>query len=444
MKKIFISNILESVQLQQQVELFGWVKHIRNHNSILFLDLVDSTGKIQVTVSKSRLKKHFEKVKDVRPGSAVRVTGHKHNFNNKGRKNIEIVAETVGVLGDYNLKITPHPRSKFHVFDEKYTDLVLKNRSLYLCNPKQAAVLSFKSKFVFELHKYFQENKFTFIEPPILTEMLLYDDKTAFHFDYEGNKVWLSQCCTFQLEAAILAFEKVYSITPSFRSEHSRSDRHLNEYTHLKVEVAWSNLNDLSELAENILYSMAIRMNEVGKKELKILGASLHPDDYKPPYPSITYDEAVRILNKKGHFAYGKSLGRSRLTELTKSFDNKHLWIKFIPRSAEAFPFSINPANKNLVLAADLIAPYDFAEIGGVAEKIHSKDELLERMAEKGRSSSKNIERYKSYIELRDAGLPPHGGIGMGIDRIARYLMKLPHVKDVLPFPRLFGRRWNP
>jgi len=65
-------------------------------------------------------------------------------------------------------------------------------------------------------------------------------------------------------------------------------------------------------------------------------------------------------------------------------------------------------------------------------------------MAEKGRSSSKNIERYKSYIELRDAGLPPHGGIGMGIDRIARYLMKLPHVKDVLPFPRLFGRRWNP
>src|SRR3990167_5422807 len=202
--------------------------------------------------------------------------------SNKGRKNIEIVAETVGVLGDYNLKITPHPRSKFHVFDEKYTDLVLKNRSLYLCNPKQAAVLSFKSKFVFELHKYFQENKFTFIEPPILTEMLLYDDKTAFHFDYEGNKVWLSQCCTFQLEAAILAFEKVYSITPSFRSEHSRSDRHLNEYTHLKVEVAWSNLNDLSELAENILYSIAIRMNEVGKKELKILGASLHPDDYKP------------------------------------------------------------------------------------------------------------------------------------------------------------------
>jgi len=443
MKKIFIKDLLDSKTLFQNVEILGWIKNKRSHGLITFWDVVDSTGEIQVLLSNDSLGKEYCKIKDISVETAVKVIGDQQYFNNN-KQNIEVVARIVEVLGEYKLNVTPQPRSDFPIFKQKYTDHVLRNKSLYLRNPMQAAVLSFKSKFVFELHKYFQENKYVLIEPPVMTEMLLYDDRTAFSFEYEGNTVWLSQCCTFQLEAAISAFEKVYSITPSFRSEHSRSDRHLNEYSHLKIEIAWACMNDLSKLSEDVLFSLAKRMAIVGERELTFLNVKLNPDDYKPPFMKISYDEAVKILNKKEPFQYGNSMGKKRLQELTKEFGNKHIWIEYPPRSAEGFPFSICPSNNNLVMAADLIAPFGFGEIGGVAEKICSKEELLERMAEKGRTTAKDMERYKSYIELREAGIPPHGGIGMEVDRIARHLLKLPHVKDVLPYPRLFGRRWNP
>jgi len=445
MKKFFIKNLLTRKIESKNITILGWIKNRRYHGSILFWKIVDSTGEIQIILDKNIIGEVvFNSIKNVLPESAVKITGKLQNYYNDHILDVEIVAKEAQVLGEYKLNITPQPRSNFSIFDQKYTDHTLNNRSLYLRNPQQAAVLSFKSKFVFELHKYFQKNKYTLIEPPIMTEMLLYDDRTAFSFNYQGNTVWLSQCCTFQLEAAICAFEKVYSITPSFRSEHSRSDRHMNEYTHLKVELAWANMNDLSQVTENILYSLAKRMVIVGEKELAFLHIKLNPDDFKPPFKKISYDDAVTILNKKNPFQYGNSMGKKRLAELTEEFGNKHIWIEYIPRSAEGFPFSISPNNNNLVMASDLIAPYGFGEIGGIAEKICSKDELLERMAEKGRNTPENMERYKSYIELREAGLPPHGGIGMGIDRIARYFLKLPNVKDVLPYPRLFGRRWNP
>lgn len=444
MKEIYIKDVLNLQNSLHEVEIYGWIKNKRKHSSKVFWDVVDSTGEVQILLNKEDLGDDFDDILKVSAESAVKIIGIRQHLDNKNKKDIEIVAKQVEVLGDYRLNVSPKPRSDFNIFEEKYTDHILKNRSLYLRNPKQAAALSFKSKFVSEMHKYFQENNYVLIEPPVLTEMLLYDDKTAFYFNYNGNNVWLSQCCTFQLEAAIMAFEKIYSITPSFRSEESRSDRHLNEYTHLKVELAWVDKNDLLSLAEDFLYNMAKRMAEVGKEELKELGATLDPDDYKTSFKRLSYDEAVEILNEKEYFPYGKSIGNARLRELTNRFNNEHIWLEYIPREAEGFPFKVCPNDINLTMASDLIAPNGFGEICGIAEKICSKELLLERMAEKGRTSSEDLERYRSYIELREAGLPPHGGIGMGIDRIVRHFLKLPHVKDVLPYPRLFGRRWNP
>jgi len=186
-------------------------------------------------------------------------------------------------------------------------------------------------------------------------------------------------------------------------------------------------------------------MNEIGKKELSILNHKIKLEDLKPPYKRITYDECVSLLRENGiDFKWGKSIGNKDLSYLTKYFGEKPLWIQYIPRSAEGFPFKIYDKDKRLTVVSDLIAPYGFGEIMGTAEKICDKKELIERMKEKGKTTPDQMKRYKSYVELRDAGLPFHGGIGMGVDRVARFLMGLPHVKDVLPYPRLFGRKWNP
>jgi len=445
MKKIFIKDILAKDVFCRDIEILGWIENKREHGAIIFWDVVDSTGKIQVLLIKKNFREKWEKIKNIPSETCVKIIGDRHCFIKERQKNIEVIAKTIEILGEYKLNITPRPRSLFPIFDRKYTNYILKNRSLYLRNPKQMAAISFKSKFLYELNRYFRDNNFVFIESPVLTEMLLYDDDTAFSFNFHGRKVYLTQCCTFQLEAAIIAFEKVYNITPSFRAESSRSNRHLNEYTHLKVELAFANLEDLISLAEDILYNMAKKMVKIGEKELEFLGVKFDLCEFKPSFRRISYDDAVKIFNKEGYrFQYGRNLSEKGVSILNRKLRNKLIWVQYPPRRAEAFPFKAFPHNPNLIMAADLIAPYGFGEIAGVAEKICSKKELLERMTEKGKNTPRQLERYKSYIQLRDAALPPHGGIGMGIDRIVRYFLKLPHVKDVVPYPRLFGHRWNP
>lgn len=444
MKEKYINDILAKSKNKDFVELYGWVKKIRKQKAIAFYDLVDSTGEIQIVLDSRKFTRNlFKRITSLLPESAVKITGVYIKRTDKGTN--EILAEDVKIYAKAIKEIYPPPRSEFPIFESRFTDHVLKNRDVYLRNPKLAASLRFKSKYIFELHNYFQKRGYFLIEAPILTEKLLYDDKTAFSFKVGKNKVWLSQCCTFQLEPAVMAFEKVYNLAPSFRAEHSRSDRHLNEYSHLKVELAWADIKDLIKISEDLIYTLAKRLSIVGKKELECLGHRIEVEKLKPPYKQISYNQAVKILKKEGiKFEWGKSLTKRDEAILTKKFKEKPLWVLYLPRKVEGFPFKISPIDKRLTVVSDLIAPNGFGEIMGVAEKICDEKELLERMTEKKKSTAEQLKRYKSYIELRRFGLPFHGGIGMGVDRVARYFLGLPHVKDVLPYPRLSGRRWNP
>jgi len=362
----------------------------------------------------------------------------------------EVEATDFRVIGEATLRLTPRPRMWKNMFLHNHADHMLRHRHFYLRNERQAAVLRFKSMFLLEVHRYLQECGCVFIDAPVLTQLLLYDDSTAFRVDYRDNgnrhhDVFLSQCCTFQLEAAVHAFEKVYNVTPSFRAEHSKSNRHLREYWHLKVELAWVDLDELVAEAERLLCTVISRTVERAGRELALLGQPIDLQEFTPPFRSVTYDEAVDILHRAGKsFTWGKSLGTADEELLTRECGDRLLWVRGIPRSAEAFPFKVDPANPKLTRACDLIAPQGFAEILGVAEKITTRRELLERMAEKGRGGANDLRRYGWYLDMRDYGIVPHGGIGMGVERAVRYLLKLPHIRYTTSFPRLMGRTPNP
>src|ERR1035437_1713622 len=134
MKKIFIKDLLDSKTLFQNVEILGWIKNKRSHGLITFWDVVDSTGEIQVLLSNDSLGKEYCKIKDISVETAVKVIGDQQYFNNN-KQNFEVVAKIVEVLGEYKLNVTPQPRSDFPIFKQKYTDHVLRNKSLYLRNP---------------------------------------------------------------------------------------------------------------------------------------------------------------------------------------------------------------------------------------------------------------------------------------------------------------------
>jgi len=440
MKELYIKDLPFVTPIKGYMELFGWVKSKRRLKNKIFFDLVDSTGEVQIVVPKGV--SNYDELSGILPETAVKVKGEKIRRKNK----IEILASDVKILANSSLTISPLPRSEFNVFDSKYSNQVLTNRHLYLRNEKISAIIKFKSKFIFEMHRYFQENGFVFLEAPVLTKLLLYDDSSAFKLKWSDKEdVWLSQCCTFQLESAICSHEKVYNITPSFRAEKSRSNRHLREYTHLKVELAWVDLKDLIKFAEDSIYTFSKNTIINSKKELEILGIDFNPDIFKPPYERTTYDDAVDFLHSKGkEFKWGKSLSTSDEMMLTEEFGDKLLWVEGIPCSAEGFPFKRNRDNLKLTRTCDLISSNGFGELLGTAEKITDEKELLIRMKEKGKTTKEQLKRYQWYVDLRKFGLPPHGGIGMGVERVIRFILKVPHVRDVMSFPRLYGRNPNP
>ncbi len=443
MKNFFVADIKKCKE-NEKVNLLGWIKSKRESKNVIFFDVADSTGNIQCVVKRSSTDTaKFLRLKKIPPETAVKISG---NLITNKAKAIEIDVNNVQVIGEVLLNINPQPRKDFDIFNQKYADVVLKNRHLYLRNEKMMAVLKFKHRFLLETHKWFDNMGFIFIDAPILTKLLLYDDKSAFKVKYSENEnIFLSQCNTFQLEAAVHAFEKVYNLTPSFRAEHSRTNRHLREYWHLKAEIAWANLDDLIKLAEKMLYNIIKNTAERSEKELNTLKISIDEDKIKPPYRIITYDEAVDILHAKGKkFEWGLSLGMDEEKILSHEMGENLFFVKGIPCSAEAFPFSRDSSNPKITRTCDLISPRGFGELLGTAEKICNVKELLERMTEKGKTTDDQMERYRWYVELRKFGCVPHGGIGMGVERVIRWILKLPHVRYAISFPRLYGRSPNP
>lgn len=446
MKTHYVQD-LEIVKDGEELELLCWVKRARVLKTVVFLDIVDSSGSSQAVVRKGSLPEQaYERMKAISPESAVRLVGSVGRHSGKN----ELIVTNAETIGEAKIRVSPPPREEFKIFESRIADHILKNRHFYLRNEKLMSVIKFKSNFMLEAHRWFNENGFVFLDAPVLTSLLLYDDESAFKINYgsQGNrneKVFLSQCNTFQLEAAVHAFERVYNITPSFRAEHSRDDRHLREYWHLKAELAWVELDDLIEFASRMLYEISTRSFERSRKELKALAVDSSIDWLKPPFRNITYDQAIEELRSEGiQIEWGKSLGSREEEIITQRHGGRLLFIRGIPCKAEAFPFMKNAKNPLITETCDLIAPKGFGELLGTAMKITNRSDLLERMAEKGRSNHANLRRYGWYLDLRDYGCVPHGGVGMGIDRVVRYLLRLPHVRDAVSFPRLCDRIPNP
>ena len=445
-KTRFIEEIIKDGKNNHE-KIYGWLIKKRQTKNYIFLDVKDSTGIIQVTLCKKKIdEKDIDSIKGLRLNSAISVTGTYVNV----RGQPEIIASFCKIEKGATLNLQPNPNNAhLNPFNENFIKHLAKHPTFYISNRILAAALKIKSRFRYNLASWFWNNKYIQMEPPEFTNQTLYDDKGAFWIDLNGQKVSLSRCATFHLEPGLMAYEKVFCITDTHANEMSRSNRHLAEFAHLKAELAWVNLEDLMSIAGKMLYETAKQTVNDCQKEIEILGlgdiiehklSKLNPDCYK----IITYDDAVELIRRKGKSReYGRSLSTEDERILTQAHNNSFLWVKYVPCTAEGFPFKRKKDSPHLTMVSDLIAPDGFGEILGTAEKITEYDELLSRMKEKGKSTPEQIERYKDYLDLRKFGLPEHGGIGMGIERAVRFLLELKHVRYTRPFPVIHGTKIN-
>ena len=433
MKDISIKQIIEEKAENSQVTALGWIKSIRTSKNRLFVDVQDSTGTIQVIVDSGMLADNVK----LKLEQSVKVCGAVQLNKKTAMK--ELIATSIEVVGDVQKLLRPNPRSEFDIFNSKYTNYVQENRHLFIRNPKVMAALRARDLVKRAVHNWFSKNGFVEITAPILTPILLYTEDTGIGVNVNDQDVFLTQCVAFYLESAVHAFEKVYNIGPSFRGAESISPRHLTEYWHVKAEIAFCPFEEMFTLVESLISSIAREVAPQSDEICKALGLEpVFDEALKTPFPRITYRDAIQLCNSNHIDAqFGKSLSGAAEEFLTEYFHSP-VWVTHNARSIEGFPYKICDFDRELTYTADLIGSCGGGEILGIADKITNYDELALRLAEKGKGDNAN---YNWFKELRNYGTVPHCGVGMGLERLIKWLYRLPHVREAIPFPRSMGRK---
>lgn len=430
MKEIYVKDLIKWID--KDVELLGWIANIRKMKNVMFIDVMDSTGKIQIVYT--NINNSLKKEQSVSViGKVIKQNTH-----------IEIMAKDIKVLGDVKINLNPSPRDDFDIFNTRYTDYVQRNRHLFIRNPKVMAAMKARALVMRAVHNWFDSNGFFEVTAPILTPVLLYDIDTGIPVNVNNQDLFLTQCVGFYLESAVHGLEKVYNIGPSFRGKESVSKRHLTEYWHIKAEQAFCSFDEFFLVVEDLVSSITKEvMGFLECSEItNVLGTGgFCSDAIKTPYPRITYTEAIELLKSNNYdVEFGKSIN-SAGEEFLSNYFKVPFWITYNARSIEGFPYKIDTDNIELTKTADLIATRGFGEILGIADKIESRGELEIRMKEKGKDLDLQYEWFK---EIRDYGTIQHCGLGMGLERLVRWLFQLPHVREAVAFPRSMGREIYP
>ncbi len=422
------NEIRELFKLEEgsKVKLRGWVHNVRIQGGLVFIDLRDGTGIIQVVVKKDELKRNnFESlVKEIKREASLQLEGYLKN-DPRAPNGIEIRCESLEIIG----KSEDYPIKKG--VGKKF---LLDHRHLYLRREKFRAVLSIREKIVEAAERWFKENGFRLVHCPSFVTAACEGGATLFNVDYFGKKnVYLTQSSQLYLEAAIFAFEKVYTIQPSFRAEKSRTRKHLTEFWHIEAEVAFATHEDIMNYEEDLVSYIVSYVIDESNKELEILKRSIEKP--KRPFIKMTYAQAVELVNKNNiKMSFGDDFGAEAERVIANSID-RPAFIMFFPKSTRAFYHMPHPDDENLTLSSDLYAPGE-GEITTGGQRIHDLSLLLKRIEENGL----NPKDYKWYIDLRRYGSVPHSGFGLGLERIVKWITGVNHIRNTIPFPRTPAR----
>jgi asparaginyl-tRNA synthetase len=295
-------------------------------------------------------------------------------------------------------------------------------------------MLKVRSSVFGAIHGYFRDLDFVEYQAPNFVAGAVEGGSTLFEVPYFGRTAYLTQSWQLYAEAAMPALERLYTIAPSFRAEKSRTRRHLTEFWHAEMEVAWASNDEIMSHGEGVVRNIASTLLDERTSELESLGRDLdlvarYADS---PYPRMRYDEAVETLQGMGvDVEWGQDLDYSKEKVLTQDFDVPH-FLTHYPKIAKPFYHRVDTEDEKYVLCHDLLAPEGYGEIIGGGERTWSEEEILKRLDEEGTPH----EPYQFYIDTRSYGGVPHGGFGLGVDRVCSWLTGADHIREVIPFPR--------
>jgi asparaginyl-tRNA synthetase len=412
------------------VTVRGWVTHVRSSGKVAFVVLRDGSGVLQSVVVKSAVTDEtWERFATLTLETALAVTGEVRS-DARAPGGFEMGVQELEVIGPSPLDYPIQPK-------EHGIDFLLDNRHFWLRSRRQVAIARVRSEIEQAIHDFFYARGFLRVDTPILTAAIG-ERSGLFATEYfdEGN-AYLAQTGQLYGEAAAAAFGKIYTFGPTFRAEKSKTRRHLTEFWMIEPEVAWNDSDDNMRLQEDFVSYLVERALERTGEELKELERDIAPlERVRAPFPRVNYTDAVAILQNKGsQVSWGDDLGAEDETLLVEDFD-RPIFVFNYPREAKAFYMKENPADRRTVLCNDCLAPEGYGEIIGGSQREDDYDKVVKRIEEEGLP----MDAYGWYLDLRRYGTFPHAGFGLGLERTVAWICGVPHLREVIAFPRLMNR----
>ncbi len=441
----------------KEVTISGWVRTIRSSKSFGFIELNDGSffSGIQIVIEADKLE-NYAAITKLNVGAAITVTGILE-LTPEAKQPMEIKAAEVVVEGestpDYPLQ------KKRHSFEYLRTIAHLRPRTNTF-----AAVFRVRSLIAYAIHQFFQERGFVYVHTPIITgsdcegagemfrvttldmdDLPMKDGSVDYSQDFFGKSTNLTVSGQLNVETYCMAFRNVYTFGPTFRAENSNTTRHAAEFWMIEPEIAFADLADDMDLAEDMLKYIINYCLENAPEEMEFFNKFIDKgllerlnNVVSNEFARITYTEAVELLMKNNDaFTYKVEWGSDLQTEheryLTETVFKRPVMVTDYPKEIKAFYMKLNP-DKKTVAAVDVLVP-GIGEIIGGSQREENYDVLVERMNELGLSP----EDYDWYLDLRKYGTNKHAGFGLGFERAVMYITGMQNIRDVLPFPRTVG-----
>ncbi len=412
------------------VSIRGWVHRERGSNQLKFITLRDSSNIIQCVFERKDFEKKWDDIDHLQVETSVEITGEIKE-DNRAPTGYEIHTTDFNIIG----KSENYPITK-----DQSIDFLADNRHLWLRSRKMTAILKIRSTVFGAIHDFFRREGFYEYHSPVFQSVQCEGGSTVFEVPYFGKKgVFLGQTWQLYAEPAIFALEKIYTISPSFRAEKSKTSRHLTEYWHAEMEFAWCDFKEIIDYGEQLIKFVVKKVLAENKAELELLerdAKKLEPAVNKP-FLRMTYDEALKILKEKCKLKveWGKDLRTLEEEKLTKLYDVPII-VTHYPKIVKAFYMTEEPKNPKVVQGCDFLAPEGYGEIIGGSHREHNLEKIKKRLLEQG----EDPQNYEFYLDTRRYGSVPHGGFGLGVERLITWICGLDNIKDAIPFPRTMER----
>ena len=414
----------------ETVTLRGWLHNRRGSGKVQFLILRDGTGFIQAVVSKAAVgDEAFERARHLSQETALSVTGAvRADARAKGGYELDVSGVEVHAEA-HDYPITPK---------EHGVDYLLDRRHLWIRAERQTSILRVRHEVINAVRDYLNGQGFILCDTPIFTPAACEGTTTLFPVQYfDDHTAYLTQSGQLYNEANAMALGRVYAFGPTFRAEKSKTRRHLTEFWMVEPEMAYADLDDVIALAEGLIVSVVGRVLDRRARELAAIERDTRTlEAVTAPFPRLTYDEAAALLVDKGQaFQHGTDFGGTDETVLSDQFD-RPVCVTHYPAAIKAFYMKPDPARADRALCVDILAPEGYGEIVGGGQRLDDLALLEQRLDE----HQLPREAFEWYLDLRRYGTVPHGGFGMGIERLVAWLCGLEHVRETIPYPRMLYR----